>query len=58
MEYCPRAGGIKPGLGQENMSINRQREIAANYVQANKSAAMQANTLQPMTKANYVDRYK
>lgn len=28
MEYCPRSGGPKPPLGKENMSINRQREIA------------------------------
>lgn len=51
MEYCPRSGGPKPALGTENVSINRQREMAAQALTRNKQAA--AKIPAPMNNSNY-----
>lgn len=50
MEYCPRSGGPKPPLGTENVSINRQREIAAQALTRAKQEA--AKVPDPMNHAN------
>jgi len=51
MEYCPRDGGPKPPLGKENVSINRQREIAAQALTRAKQEA--AKIPEPMNHSNY-----